>query len=54
MDLKEQYKCDCCDNTFFIDAQVKFTASKSPEKYSTDEEYTSTINIKKYSLFEDQ
>lgn len=54
MDLEEEYKCDCCDNTFFVEAQVKFSTAKSPEKFNFNEDYTSNINIKKYSLFEDQ
>lgn len=53
MDLKEQYKCDCCGETFNIDTQIKFIASKRDEKYNFNQDYTSEIKIKKYSLFED-
>lgn len=53
MDLKEEYKCDCCDKTFYISTQIKFNTSPLDSKLDFDEEYETPLKVKKYSLFED-
>ena len=53
MDLRESYKCDCCDNIFYVDTQIKFVTSKEDEKYNFDSDYSTELKVKKYSLFEE-
>lgn len=41
MDLKEEYICDKCNHTFFVEANISFNTSKEHE-----EEYCDTVTIK--------
>ena len=53
MDLKEEYKCDCCGKTFFVSTQIKFNSTPTDPKNDFDEDYETPLKVKKYSLFED-
>ena len=43
MDLKEEYICDKCNHTFFVEASISFNTSKEHEEEYCD---TTTIKIK--------
>lgn len=43
MDLKEEYICDKCNHTFFVEANISFNTSKEHEEEYCD---TTTIKIK--------
>ena len=53
MDLKEEYKCDCCNKKFKIQSTIKFTTTELESKLDFDEDYSTSLKVKKYSLFED-
>lgn len=52
MDLSEEYTCDKCGRTFYVEADIKFT-SKERKNEHLDEVYTSRFKPDKVSLFED-
>lgn len=52
IDTKEEYKCDGCGKSFYINAQIKFQ-SYLDEKIDFDTDYSTPLKIKKFSLFEE-